>query len=155
MAPRKAAKHSDTEVVDRAAEAGDVSPPKRRKAVAKSVNKNDEERQIRLPRAAKSTKIEQIETTDTSSTTTKNTKTKTKTSSITKNASAKTNSKVKSMVKKNKEIEEKLNASPVNIDIAKNTEEIEIKKTRTKATIKKAGIDVDEERTYLKFFYEF
>ncbi|XP_006607740.1 myb-like protein X [Apis dorsata] len=145
MAPRKAAKHSDTEVVDRAAEAGDVSPPKRRKAVAKSVNKNDEERQIRLPRAAKSTKIEQIETTDTSSTTTKNTKTKTKTSSITKNASAKTNSKVKSMVKKNKEIEEKLNASPVNIDIAKNTEEIEIKKTRTKATIKKAGIDVDEE----------
>ncbi|XP_043797578.1 myb-like protein X [Apis laboriosa] len=147
MAPRKAAKHSDTEVVDRAAEAGDVSPPKRRKAVAKSVNKNDEERQIRLPRAAKSTKIEQIETTDTSSTTTKNTKTKTKTSSIAKNASAsaKTNSKVKSIVKKNKEIEEKLNASPANIDIAKNTEEIEIKKTRTKATIKKAGMDVDEE----------
>lgn len=147
MAPRKAAKHSDTEVVDRAAEAGDVSPPKRRKAVAKSVNKNDEERQIRLPRAAKSTKIEQIETTDTNSTTTKNTKTKTKISSIAKNASTstKTNSKVKSMVKKSKEIEEKLNASPVNIDIAKNTEETEIKKTRTKATIKKAGIDVDEE----------
>ena len=117
------------------------------------MNQNDEERQIRLPRAAKSTKIEQIEITDTNSTTTKNTKTKTKISSIAKNASTstKTNSKVKSMVKKSKEIEEKLNASPVNIDIAKNTEETEIKKTRTKATIKKAGIDVDEECTYLQF----
>ena len=46
MAPRKPVKHSDSEVVDRAAEAGDVSPPKRKKTVSKVTTKNNEENKL-------------------------------------------------------------------------------------------------------------
>ncbi|XP_017754279.1 PREDICTED: cylicin-1-like isoform X1 [Eufriesea mexicana] len=147
MAPRKTAKHSDTEVVDRAAEAGNILPPKRKKAVAKTVNKSDEEKQIRLPRAAKLTKTEQSETADLTSVITENAKTKTKTSLLGKNVSelAKSNSKVKITAKKNKGAAEKTDTSSVNLENVENPEKTEMKKTRTKPATKKAGIDVDDE----------
>ncbi|OAD58975.1 hypothetical protein WN48_09936, partial [Eufriesea mexicana] len=153
MAPRKTAKHSDTEVVDRAAEAGNILPPKRKKAVAKTVNKSDEEKQIRLPRAAKLTKTEQSETADLTSVITENAKTKTKTSLLGKNVSelAKSNSKVKITAKKNKGAAEKTDTSSVNLENVENPEKTEMKKTRTKPATKKAGIDVDDECTCLKF----
>ncbi|XP_076182222.1 uncharacterized protein LOC143154199 [Ptiloglossa arizonensis] len=145
MAPRKAVKHADVEVVDKITEAGDVSSPKRKKTMVKTTNKSDEEKQIRLPRAAKSTKIEQIEAPDSTSAVNKNVKAKNKTmSSKSASASAKANSKAKSVAtKKNKEAEEK---ADMNMETVKNSEEIETKKTRTKATTKKAGMDTDEDR---------
>lgn len=154
MAPRKAAKHPDSEVVDRAAEAGDISPPKRKKTVSKVTTKNNEEKQIRLPRAAKSAKTEQTEVPDTTSVATKNTKAKNKILQPPKNAlpAVKTNTKVKSTAaKKNKETEEKSDVTSSNVEATTNVEEAETKRTRTKATTKKAGTDVDEERTFLRF----
>ena len=147
MAPRKTAKHTETEV-EKAPEANNISPPKKKKTVAKAANKIDEEKQVRLPRAAKLTKIEQTEGTETTTTVTKNTKTKVKTSP-TKNASVttKTNSKVKPVPKKNKEVVNKDDNRPVNEPIIKGAEKTETKKTRARVT-KKAGIDVEEERAY-------
>ncbi|KOX69598.1 hypothetical protein WN51_05153 [Melipona quadrifasciata] len=144
MAPRKTTKHTEAEV-ERAPEADDVSLPKKKKTVAKAANKIDEEKQVRLPRAAKLTKIEQTEGTETTTTVTKNTKTKIKTS-LTKNASVttKTNSKVKPVPKKNKEAVDKDDIRPVNELIIKSVEKNETKKTRARTT-KKAGIDVEEE----------
>ncbi|KAK1130604.1 hypothetical protein K0M31_018729 [Melipona bicolor] len=144
MAPRKTTKHTEAEV-ERAPEADDVSLPKKKKTVAKAANKIDEEKQVRLPRAAKLTKIEQTEGTETTTTVTKNTKTKIKTS-LTKNASVttKTNSKVKPVPKKNKEAVDKDDIRPVNELIIKSVEKTETKKTRARTT-KKAGIDVEEE----------
>lgn len=152
MAPRKTTKHAEAEV-ERTLEASDVSPPKKRKTVAKTANKTNEEKQVRLPRAAKLTKIEQTEGTETTTMVTKNTKTKVKTSSTAKNTSmtTKTNSKVKSMPKKNKEAVDKDDIRPV---IIKDAEETGTKKTRARTT-KKAGIDVEEERAYLKILYKF
>ncbi|XP_033329602.1 uncharacterized protein LOC117222164 [Megalopta genalis] len=62
MAPRKIVKHAVSEVADKVAEAGDISLTKKKKTATKSANKSDEEKPIRLPRAAKSAKVEQIET---------------------------------------------------------------------------------------------
>lgn len=153
MAPRKAAKHSNTEIVDRAEEAGDASPPKRKKNVAKTgVIKNEEERQTRLPRAAKTAaKTEQIETTNAeSAATTKNVKTKAKATTV---KNAKTGSKTKSTTaKKNKGIEEKADLNVLGEESVKNIEEADTKKTRTKAAMKKAGMDVPEECTYSEIF---
>lgn len=154
MAPRKPAKHSEAEVVERAAEAGDVSPPKKKKTVAKAASKSDEEKQIRFPRAAKSTKIEQTEGTETTTTVTRNAKIKPKVSAKTASVTEKSNSKIKSAPKRNKEAAEKGDTNPVNEKV-KNAEETETKKTRAKATAKKAGINVDEECTYSKSFYKF
>ncbi|XP_076761372.1 uncharacterized protein LOC143429591 [Xylocopa sonorina] len=146
MAPRKVTKHSDMEVVDRAAEAGDVSPPKKNRNAAKTVNKSVEEKRIRLPRAAKSVKTEQTEITEPATVVTKNAKTKSK-SAKAKNAAApaKPNSKVKFPEKKNKEAEENVDVDTTNVEIVKNDEEIEMKRTRTKGPIKKAGTEAEEE----------
>ncbi|XP_078039413.1 uncharacterized protein LOC144471339 [Augochlora pura] len=56
MAPRKIVRSADSEVIDMAAEAGDLSQPKMKKTVTKSANKNDKEK------AAKPTKVAEIET---------------------------------------------------------------------------------------------
>ncbi|KZC13368.1 hypothetical protein WN55_05966 [Dufourea novaeangliae] len=106
MPPRKTAKHADAEVVDRVAEAGDLSPPKRKKISAKTASKSDEEKQVRLPRAAKSAKIEQTDIANTAPVVTKNAKPVNKTMSA-KNVPTKANSKVKaSAARKTKDVEE-------------------------------------------------
>lgn len=146
MAPRKAAKHPDTEVVDRAAESGDASPLKRKKNVTRSA-RNDEEKQARLPRAAKTAaKIEQPEAGDAAAI--KNAKAKAKTTP--RNAAAVKAKATTTTTRKNKEAEDKADSSPADADSARIAEEAEPKKTRTKAAAKKAGMEADEECTSLE-----
>ncbi|XP_015435993.1 PREDICTED: serine/threonine-protein kinase VRK1-like [Dufourea novaeangliae] len=168
MPPRKTAKHADAEVVDRVAEAGDLSPPKRKKISAKTASKSDEEKQVRLPRAAKSAKIEQTDIANTAPVVTKNAKPVNKTMSA-KNVPTKANSKVKaSAARKTKDVEETADTGSsksksrekAKKGIAESIESLEVpttkktkqantkavskeNNTKAKATRKKAGVDND------------
>lgn len=59
MAPRKNAKRADDEPVEAVVEAGDVTPPKKKKISAKTAA-IDDPKEVRHPRAAKNKKTEPI-----------------------------------------------------------------------------------------------
>ncbi|XP_053986103.1 uncharacterized protein LOC128880256 [Hylaeus volcanicus] len=135
MPPRKTARQAEEEAAEKIADPGDVLPPKRKKNVAKAAVKSDDERQIRLPRAAKSGKA-QAEVQDAG----KNPKTADKTIPKKSAPVMKANSKTKSVAaKKNKEAE-------VDVNEETGKEKVEAAKTtRTKAATKKAGMEADED----------
>ncbi|KAK2585471.1 hypothetical protein KPH14_010129 [Odynerus spinipes] len=155
MAPRRNAKQADAEPVEKAAEAGDVSPPKRTKMIKPSSVKLEQLKDTRLTRSTKTRKAEQSEVVEAESEPVKKSRARNKVAptKTTVPAPQEETTKSKRIVKKGKTTEE--NSSPGDLNAVTESEnsvpqKLPAKKTRGKAVTEKAGTTDSVEEAEVK-----